>query len=1040
MTRILSLFVMFMLFGVLAFAQNRVVTGTVTDEKGVPVEGASVSVVGTNKGTSSDQNGVFRLSDVAPNATIRVTGSGIPQSDLQATGNVANFSVTRTAGAELSTVVVTALGRRTIAAKLGTSTAVVASKELVQAAPVNLVNGLTAKVSGLNINTTNSGVRGETRITLRGIRSLTGNNQPMLVVDGAQVGLGFLNSINPNDVENISILKSSSSTTIYGPDGVNGAIIVTTKRGRTSRPVINFGHSIQFEQIAYLPRFQTTYGSGYSQDANGNGTFNPIEQQSYGDPFDGSIRQFGQTGPNGEKLMLPYTYQANGRRSFFNTGTTNQTDISYSAGDFFLSAQNADVRGTVPGDKSIRRTATFRSEKTFNRFKAGFSGHYTNTNFNTTTANTLIYYGIVSLPGQYTASRFKNFRSDYFSSVDGYYTTYLDNNGKTPYFAKDNNRQNGNVDDLFGNATLDFKVNDWLNLTYRLGGTMSNTNTEFTRGAFQRSAFAKTLTDPASTDITAAFTARSVYSNRLTSELFANANKRFGKIGMEVLAGYSYRQVNTRQQDIGSQNLGFSPFLSIASRLGEPDVVDNRTKSSLDRIFGTLGFDYDEKIYVQGTASYDRDSRLAQPGANFDMKDIRVFYPGVNASVLVHKLIPGIASNNFLSFFKIRGAVSKTGNVNLNAYENDVAFTQSLFFPFGSTPGFTQSGTFRQAINRPEFVLNREIGVELGFLKGRINLTADYYNQDNTDQILDVQLSNTTGFTTSTTNAGSFTNKGYEIDFRLTPLIKINNVDINFKVNYAKQQNKVESLIDGVPELSIGNFNYAIVGQPAFKFKLPDYNRDAQGRVIVGANGDPSINSNLTQFGQTTPSDILGLTLGATWKQFAMNVVGEYRGGNQILVDQLGEFLDDNGISERSAAYGRRAFVFPNSVYETSPGKFVPNTDRYTSTYGRLFFNGDLNTGALTNYLASGAFWKIREVSLTYSIPASVFTGKTIKGVAFGITGRNLMTFLPKSNQWTDPEFSANGNAAFTGNATGRSTAFNLPPTRNFGASVNFTF
>lgn len=1052
MTRILSLFVMFMLFGVLAFAQNRVVTGTVTDQNGIPVEGASVTVVGTNKGTSSDQNGVFRISDVAPNATIRVTGSGIPQRELQASGNVANFSVTRGAAAELSTVVVTALGRRTIAAKLGTSTAVVASKELVQAAPVNLVNGLTAKVSGLSINTTNSGVRGETRITLRGIRSLTGNNQPMLVVDGAQVGLGFLNSINPNDVENISILKSSSSTTIYGPDGVNGAIIVTTKRGRTSRPVINFGHSIQFEQIAYLPRFQTTYGSGFAQDANGNGTFNPIEQQSYGDPFDGSIRQFGQTGPNGEKLMLPYTYQANGRKSFFNTGTTNQTDISYSAGDFFLSAQNADVRGTVPGDKSVRRTATFRADKTFNRFKAAFSGHYTNTNFNTTTANTNIYYGIVSLPGQYTASRFKNFRTDYFSSVDGYYTTYLDNNAKTPYFAKDNNRRNGNVDDIIGNATLEFKATDWLKFTYRLGGTVSNNNTEFTRGAFQRSAFAKTLKDPASSDITAAFTASSVYSNRLTSELFADANKRFGKIGMEVLAGYSYRQTNIRNQSIGSQNLGFSPFLSIASRLGEPDVTDFRSKASLDRIFGTLGFDYDEKIFVQGTASYDRDSRLAAPGAQFDLNDIGIFYPGVNASVLVHKLIPGIASDKFLSFFKIRGAVSETGNASsINPYENDVAFNQSLFFPFGSSPGFTQSGTFRPASIRPEVVLNREIGVELGFLKGRIGITADYYNQKNDDQILDVQLSNTTGFTTTTLNAGAFTNKGYELDFKLTPLVKLGNVDVNFKVNYAKQTNKITRLIDGVNELGIGNFNFAIVGQSAFKFKLPDYNRDAQGRVIVGATGDPTINSNLTQFGQTTPSDILGLSLGVNWKQFAMNVVGEYRGGNQILVDQLGTFLDDNGISERSAAYGRRAFVFPNSVYDDGTGKMVANTDRYTSTFGREFFNGDLNTEALTNYLASGAFWKIREVSLTYSIPASVFTGKTIKGVAFGITGRNLFTFLPKSNQWTDPEFSrspfggttngvANTNTAYTGNAGGRSGAFNLPPTRNFGASVNFTF
>ena len=1041
MTRILSLFVMFMLFGVLAFSQNRVVTGTVIDEKGIAVEGASIKVLGTNAGTATDQNGNFRLSNVAPNATLRVTGTGIPQKDMQVSGNVANFTVTKS-DKELSTVVVTALGRRTTSAKLGVSTATVAAKELTQSAPVNLVNGLTGKVSGLAINTTNSGVRGETRITFRGIRSLTGNNQPMLVVDGAQVSLDFLNSINPGDVENVSLLKSSSATTVYGPDGVNGAIIVTTKRGRVGKPVITLSHSLQFEQIAYLPKFQSEYGSGYATDANGNGIFKPIEQQSFGERFDGSIRQFGQTGPNGEKLMGPYSYQPNGRKSFFVTGTTNQTDISYSAGDFFLSAQNAVIKGTVEGDENKRKTVTLRADKQFNKVKVGFSAHYTNTNFNITTANTDIYYGIVSLPGQYNASRFRDYKTDYFASPDGYYTPYLDNRNKTPYFAKGNNRQNGKQDDLFGNAELNYKPTDWLTLTYRLGGTITNLNTENTRGAYQISAFAKTLSEPQSSDITAAFAASTTYRNRLTSELFANAVKRFGKFGVDVLGGYSFRQTNTRFQSIGSDNLGFSPFLSIASRLGEPAVADQRSKVSVDRVFGTLGFDYKEAIYIQGTASYDRDSRLAPPAGDITSKQIGVFYPGINTSILLHKLIPAITNNNFLNTFKIRGAISKTGNVNAVAYQNDVIFNPSNFFPFGSTPGFTQSTAFFPSTIKPEFVLNKEVGIELGFLKGRVSVEGNYYRQTNTDQILDLQLSNSSGFTSSRLNAASFINKGYEIDLKLTPLVKFGNVDVNIKANYSKQESEIKSLVDGVNELGIGNANFAIVGQPAFKFKLTDYKRDGEGHVIVGKNGMPSINSNLTTFGQTAPTDIVGITLGVNWKSFSFAAVGEYRGGNQILVDQLGGFLDDNGISARSAQNGRRAFIFPNSVIETAPGsgKYVTNTDVYTSDFGINFYNSNTNTGAQTNYLASGAFWKLREVSLSYSLPSTVFNGKSIKGITFGITGRNLLTWLPKSNQWTDPEFSANGNAAFTGNAVGRSTAYNLPPTRNFGANVSIQF
>ena len=370
-------------------------------------------------------------------------------------------------------------------------------------------------------------------------------------------------------------------------------------------------------------------------------------------------------------------------------------------------------------------------------------------------------------------------------------------------------------------------------------------------------------------------------------------------------------------------------------------------------------------------------------------------------------------------------------------------FNPSTFFPFGSTPGYSQSNTFFSSKIKPEFVVNKEVGVELGFLKSRINIEGSYYRQENTNQILDLQLSNSSGFTSTKLNAASFVNKGYEIDLKLTPLVKLGAVDVNVKVNYSKNQSKIESLVDGVPELGIGNANYAIVGQSAFKFKLTDYNRDAAGHVIVNSTtGMPSLNSNLTQFGQTAPSDILGVTLGINWKSFSLAAVGEYRGGNEILVDQLGGFLDDNGLSEKSARNGRRAFIFPNSVIETAPGsgKYVENTGTYTSDFGINFYNSSLNTGALTNYLCSGAFWKIREISLSYSLPAAVFTGKTIKGITFGITGRNLFTWLPKSNPYTDPEFSANGNAAYTGNAVGRSTAYNLPPTRNFGASINFQF
>ncbi|RZJ87916.1 MAG: TonB-dependent receptor [Chryseobacterium sp.] len=337
----------------------------------------------------------------------------------------------------------------------------------------------------------------------------------------------------------------------------------------------------------------------------------------------------------------------------------------------------------------------------------------------------------------------------------------------------------------------------------------------------------------------------------------------------------------------------------------------------------------------------------------------------------------------------------------------------------------------------PEVVNTKEAGIEIGLLKNRINIEASYYHQKNTDQIVNVNISNTTGFTNLIRNAAAFTNKGLELDLKLNPLVRIKDVDINVRANYTHQTSKISSIFPGINEIGIGSNNYIITGQSAYVFKLTDYVRDDQGRVIVDANtGMPTIDPNLKMFGKTTPDNIVGITLNIVWKNLSLTAVGDYRTGNQFLADQLGTFLDDNGISARSAANGRRAFVFPNSVYDDGTGKYVVNTDVYTQNYGRLFYNTDLNTGVQTNYLTDGSFWKLRELSLGYSFPASIFANsRSIKGVTIGITARNLITWLPKSNVYTDPEFSAG-----TGNAQGSSTAAQLPPTRIFGANVVFQF
>ncbi|MEO6671290.1 MAG: TonB-dependent receptor plug domain-containing protein, partial [Ferruginibacter sp.] len=502
MRRFFTLFTVLIFSGILASAQTRTISGQVRDLQGNAVAFATVEEKGTTNRVTADPNGNFSIRVKEAAATLVVSSAGYDKQDIPATGSSVAVALVRNT-TELTAVVVTSLGAVRQKASLGYATTTVKAKELTQATPVNLQSGLTGKVSGLNVSTTNSGVRGTTRITLRGIRSLTGNNQPMLILDGIPLDLSYINSINPNDIVDINLLKSASATAIYGPEGANGAVVVTTKRG-SRKPVVTFSQTTQLEKIAYMPKFQDQFGGGYSQDPiTGDGTFTAYEQQSWGTRFDGSIKQFGQTGPNGEKLIMPYSYNPKGRVNFFNTGVTNQTDASYAAEGFYLSAQNVHISGTVPHDINRRRSVTLRAEKEYNKFKAILSVRYTNDKYDVTTNNSNVYYNVTGSPGNYDLSAFKNWKTDYFSSPDGYYTTYLDNRDKTPYYAVDNHRENGRVDDIFGNLELNYKLTNWLNFVYRVGANVTSSSIRQTTLPFQRSAYAKTLTDPASLDITA---------------------------------------------------------------------------------------------------------------------------------------------------------------------------------------------------------------------------------------------------------------------------------------------------------------------------------------------------------------------------------------------------------------------------------------------------------------------------------------------------------------------------------------------------------
>ncbi len=1030
MRRFLSLFTMMMLCGLLSFAQSRVVTGKVADASGVAIPFATVTETGTNNVVVADANGNYSIK-MKGNGGLTITATGYNSMTTNAPGNEGSATLVRGEGA-LQEVVVTALGIQRQRKDLGYATAKVSNAELTQSSPVNVANGLQGKVSGLNVTSINNGVFEDVKINLRGIRSLTGNNNPMLLLDGVQTSLNFLSSINPQDIQDVTILKGASGAAIYGPDARNGVIVVTTKRGGTrTNPVVTLSRTTQFSSISLFPEFQNEFGSG------GSGSYISYENWSWGPAFDGSMVELGSPLANGTQQMVPYTPN-NSRKEFFNTGVTNQTDVSFGVKDFYLSFQDATVKGIVPDDKNRRTGIRLNSDRTYGKFKAGLSVNYIQQNYDVFDDDAMQTYnvnnnvglngGLLNLifntPAQVPITSYKDFNNNPFATYDTYFNHY----GLNPYTALDNWRNKGKTDDLLTNLDLNFKASPSLGFTWRLAGSFRN--------ALSQSTSKGQVPNPVNnvnTNTLIPGAVRDAYSrsSRLSSEVFANWNKSVRDFRFNVIAGHYLRESEVRSANVGAINLVVPELYNISNGVGGTSGANSLSKTRLMSVYGSVGIGYKGWANVEMTGRNDWASVFSEENRSF-------FYPGVSASLVLSDAIPSLKSGNFLSYLKLRASWNKTANADIAAYSLASTFSGTgSGFPY-NVPGYTANNAALSSALKPEFIDSREIGFEMTFLKNRIGLELAAYRQDNTDQIIPVAVSNATGYTTATVNAASFINEGIEMDLKLTPLVNLGAARLNFKANATYGTSEVKSIYPGLDRLFAGGSstaaNYAIVGRPAFVFLANDYVRDSVGRVIVDAvSGLPSEDPNNKEYGRSMPLWIIGLNPSVSFKGLTLSVLGEYRGGHYAYAG-IGDAMAWTGVSKATAQNHRERFVFPNSVYDDGTGKLVPNTNITVNDVNNFYVG--VYRDVSSNFLISADSWRVREVSLGYDFPASVFAGqKLVKALNVTLNARNLFLWVPSSNQFTDPDFSFT-----TGNTSGISTSQINPPTRTIGINVTATF
>jgi TonB-linked SusC/RagA family outer membrane protein len=1040
-------FSLFFLVGLLllttAKAQERSVSGRVTStEDGSPLPGVNVVVKGTANGTVTDTNGNYRLSVPSADASIVFSFIGLETKEI-AVGDRSVIDVSLALDiTQLSELVVTALGIEKSAKDVGYSVGKVKSDELTQARAINVGSALSGKVAGLQINTINNGVNPTTRIVLRGNRSLAGNNQALLVIDGVQVPIDAINFLNPNDIANVSVLKGANAAALYGSDASNGAIIITTKKGSKTTPEINYSNTTTWESINFMPKFQEEFGGGTEAFSR---VFIPFENQSYGPRFDGQPVLMGRPLEDGSQEELPYAAVKDAKRKAFDIGLTSQNDLSFGTGDdkssYFASLQRIDTKGIVPGDVSHRTTIRLNADRQFDRLRLSFNVSYSLKETERTTS--LFYNNVLNTPANIPLTNYRDWRAlknadgtMNFANPNNYYNDYFDN----PYAQKDQNRAYETTTYVIGKAEAGYKVTDWLDLTYRVGVTNEYFDDQTWSEKFEYTAFAKASGKAtAATNKLGSSNATTGYENRLNTDFIASFKKTFGDFSTGLILGNNIRETKIVSNSVGASAIVVPGVYNVGNRVGEPTASQSESLQRIVSFYGSLTVSYKEFLSLEVTGREDKTSLLSKANSSF-------FYPGASLSFVATDAIPALRDNSILNYAKFFVNASRTGNVNVDPYGIQTVFNTGAGFPYGSNAGFTLGNTYADPNLKPEFTNGFEVGGEFTFFNDQVGLDLAYYTTETTNQTVEVDIAQSTGFNRARINTGAVSNNIYEVALKTTPVSTTSGLKVEIGVNYTYIDNEVTELFGDSKALNLSNLYglttdaslgqvFAEIGQQYPTVKATSYKRDAQGRVIVDKNtGYPVANAELRTYGQANPKHTVGIPIKVSYKNFNLNLLGEYRGGN-VVFHGLASTMWFTGVAEATAAYGRERFVFPNSSYEDENGNFVANTTILTKDGGLGAWDSNLrNFGE--NFVTSGAFWKLREANLAYNFPRSVLTNiKFIKAASIAFVGRNLLTLVPKENKYTDPEFALDSS-----NAVGLNNNSLTPPTRTYGFNIKLTF
>ena len=1092
---------------VVAHAQARDVTGKVTDNTGAPVPYATVQVKGGHATVVADAEGNFTIK-AAQGDVLVISSSGITKKEVTV-GSAAksiNINVTRVSESLSEVVVTTALGIKRQAKELGYATAQIKTAELNQAAVINPATGLAAKVSGVDIRLADNGVNPQVKVTFRGSRSIEGNNEALIVVDGVPVDQTYLPNVNPNDIEDVTILKGANAAALYGMAASNGVMLITTKKGRGNFS-LTYQNTVSLESISYFPALQNEYSGyggesfgGYPNPATGGTIYfiNPLagipntvpfENESYGAPYN-SLDFTQDSVPLGETanqqwIFTPYRDVPNGRKDFFQTGVGDQNTLSGGAsnkwGGIFFSGDHSTKQGVVPYDTYKRNGGRINLNGNFGRLTASVGVSYYNISTdiagNSYDQNRPVYWNVMN---QLPTINLKDVKDiNLFQYNQGFVNAYFPN----PWVQVFDSRSKKSTDQLLTDLTLSYKLTPWLAATVRSGYSRTSEHAPSYIDSIIFPAWLQAGGGPwgqsnlANVPGSQGYQQEDIHDHYYdeNTDLFLTGTKKAGDFKFNLIVGGNYRVRNSYGNWYSNQ-VNSGPVVGQNVIPSGPTKVTN-TDGTADATYQYKR--YDQSVYADATIGYDAWLFLHGSFRNdwtsiLDPQNRSFSYPSVDLSAVLSDKLEFLKNSETISFLKVRVGYAGTGNVSLDGYQNlgvmgnisggvnlgghsvsipnygayGIYPTAQVItgFPFGNLNGYTQNTTLVQNHLHPEKTASEEVGFQLGLLKNRINLEVNYYDQQSSDQTIPLQASTASGITNYLTNAGKVNNYGVEVDLSLNPVIRLRDFHFDISGNFSYQNSKVVNIAGGSAELDQMNFGtsvlggiYAIAGKSYPQILATDFFRDPKGRLIVDpSTGMPTPNPNPVDAGSANYKYFIGLSPSFTYKNLTLRAVFDYRGGAKILNEEANA-LDFAGIAS-SDATNRQAFVIPNSVIQTSPGHYAPNTNVPITSVGGLptaiYWWSDFYSQEGMPYVTSADFWKLRELALTYALPMKWFGNQNaLKKLDVSLIGRNLFMWRPGTNRWSDPEFSTNAN----GNAVGYTTEFQTPPTRVISATIRAT-